>query len=194
MPRIRQARASDMQALYDICAATGNAGDSALGLDRDVDLLGHLYAGPYLALEPDFAFVAEDEHGVCGYALGTPDTTRFCQQLEATWLPPLRQRYPQATRPGDAWIVSRLHELWQMDERLAEWPAHLHVDLLPRAQGLRLGGKLMQILLDQFKTAGVTGIHLGVDPSNQRALAWYPKQGFALLYEQPGCSWFVQRL
>ena len=50
--------------LYDICVRTGNNGDDARPLYRNHQLLGEIWAGPYLELQPDLAFVAEDDAGV----------------------------------------------------------------------------------------------------------------------------------
>ncbi|HEY9104323.1 GNAT family N-acetyltransferase [Chitinimonas sp.] len=189
MPRPRLATPADEAALYAICLATGNAGENAAQPGREGELYGHLYAGPYLALEPAYAWVVEDELGVCGYALGTPDSTRFYARMTTDWLPPLRQRHPVPRAPEDAWLVSQLHANWQTDSRLADWPAHLHVDLLPRAQGRGAGAVLIQQLLAQLQAAGAPGAHLGVDPRNTRALSWYARWGFSPLFSQPGCHW-----
>ena len=61
---IRAYQPSDLDALYDICLDTGNGGLGARHLFDDPRLLGHAYVGPYVAFEPDLAFVVEDDHGV----------------------------------------------------------------------------------------------------------------------------------
>ncbi|WP_374347074.1 GNAT family N-acetyltransferase [Chitinimonas sp.] len=193
-PVVRPARASDRDALYAICRATGNAGEDASAAGRDPDLLGHLYAGPYLALAPQWAWVAEDSLGVCAYALAVPDTASFYAAMAQSWLPPLRARYGDQAHPDDAALLAQLHAKPQCDPRLGEWPAHLHVDLLPRAQGQGLGGVLMRTLLDALGAAGVRGVHLGVDPRNERALAWYPRFGFTPMWRDQGCVWMVRSL
>jgi hypothetical protein len=58
---LRRYRPEDLDALYDICLKTGDTGEDATGLYRDPEVLGHLYAGPYATLEPELAFVIEDE-------------------------------------------------------------------------------------------------------------------------------------
>lgn len=188
-PTLRLATPADEAALYAICLATGDAGEDAAHPGREGVLYGHLYAGPYLALEPAYAWVVEDELGVCGYALGTPDTAQFFARMTTDWLPPLRQRHPAPGVPEDAWLITQLHTDWQADPRLTDWPAHLHIDLLPRAQGKGVGAALMQRLLLQLQAAGAGGVHLGVDPRNTRALTWYARFGFTPLFSQPGCHW-----
>ena len=48
-------------------------------------LLSRRYVGPYIHLCPDFAFVVEDEEGVCGYILGALDSRLFYEQY-TEWL------------------------------------------------------------------------------------------------------------
>ncbi|HET6665226.1 MAG TPA: hypothetical protein VFG94_13245, partial [Acidimicrobiales bacterium] len=93
MPRLRAWRPTDHDAVYDICVRTGAAGEDATRLLRDPALPGHVYAGPYLVLAPDLAFVVEDDDGVAGYILGAADTTEFEDRLEREWWPGLRRRY-----------------------------------------------------------------------------------------------------
>ncbi|WP_269532255.1 GNAT family N-acetyltransferase [Chitinimonas sp. BJYL2] len=191
---LRRARADDMAALYAICLATGNAGADASLPGRQGELLGHLFAGPYLQLAPDFAWVAEDAGGVCGYALGTDDSARFYARMESEWLPPLRQRYREPRIADDRWLIDMLHRPCTFNPQLMQWPAHLHIDLLPRAQGTGLGSRLMRALLDDLRRARARGVHLGVDPRNERAAAWYPRFGFTEQYREPGCIWFAMPL
>ena len=62
---------------------------------------------------------------------------------------------------------------------LAEYPAHLHIDLLPRLQGRGVGRRLVDTLLDALRRRGVPGVHLGVDAANTRAIGFYEHVGFA---------------
>src|SRR5579871_4077003 len=63
MAQIRGFRADDLDALYGICLATGDAGADAAHLYRDPKLIGHVYAGGYAALSPETVFVVEDGEG-----------------------------------------------------------------------------------------------------------------------------------
>jgi ribosomal protein S18 acetylase RimI-like enzyme len=179
---IRDARPRDESALYAICLRTGAGGGDATGLYDDPDLLGHVYVGPYLRLEPDFALVFEDDIGVAGYILGTPDTRAFERICEREWWPPLRRRYPLPAGPedhGDSRLVRLVHAPPSPpDELVADHPAHLHIDLLQRAQRQGHGRRLMTTLLDRFAAAGAPGVHLGVGTANHRAIAFYGAMGF----------------
>ena len=47
------------------------------GCTVDHDLFGDVWVGPYLALRPHLAFVAEGDAGVDGYIVGAEDTAAF---------------------------------------------------------------------------------------------------------------------
>lgn len=181
---IRPARPSDLAALYAICLRTGDAGADATDRYDDPDLLGHVYAGPYLALEPDLALVATgpDDDEPAGYCLAALDTRVFEQRCAQLWWPPLRRRYPRTanTRDSDARLVELIHAPPRtVLETLADHPSHLHIDLLPSLQGRGVGAALIERQLAALADAGSPGVHLGVDPRNRRAIAFYRRLGFA---------------
>jgi ribosomal protein S18 acetylase RimI-like enzyme len=182
---IRSYRPVDLDAIYAICLLVGENGNDATPLYNEHRILGDLYAGPYGRFAPELAFVAEDAEGVCGFTLGVLDTASFDARLERDWWPALRRRYPdpgaipaeQCTR--DQRAAHLIHRPPVMSaEILAAYPSHLHIDVLPRQQGRRLGGRLMQTLLDALRKAGSTGVHLVVSAGNPRAIGFYHHVGF----------------
>lgn len=186
MPQLRPYRAGDRNAVYDICVRTGAAGEDATHLLRDPALLGHVYAGPYLALAPDLAFVVEDDDGVAAYILGTADTAEFEDRMEHEWWPELRRRYPtyraDAGAVFDDLLIALMHSPVRTQEGLmATYPSHLHIDLLPRLQGQGWGRRLIDTLLDRFRATGSRGVHLGVATANTKAQAFYHVVGFTKL-------------
>ena len=64
--QIREYRPTDRAAIYDICVRTAAAGSDARGLWSSDDLMPDLFAGPYVHLAPQLAFVLEDEACVVG--------------------------------------------------------------------------------------------------------------------------------
>jgi ribosomal protein S18 acetylase RimI-like enzyme len=183
---IRTAVAEDRDALYEICRLTGDAGEDASALCTDPDLFGEVWVGPYLALEPELAFVAADDRGPAGYVLGAADTTAFEAACEEAWWPARRERYSEPPATGDLSPEQELHR-WihhpppTPGAILAEYPAHLHIDLHPRAQGQGLGRRLMDTLLAALRARHVAGVHLGVDAANHRAIGFYTHLGFVLI-------------
>ncbi|WP_293912953.1 GNAT family N-acetyltransferase [Deinococcus sp.] len=174
---------ADLAAIYDICLRTGDAGEDARDHYHDPWVLGHRYAGPYIALEPGFAFVVDNGQRAVGYVLGVPDSLRFAAESEERWFSVLRPLYPRPDST-DKGRDAAAHRLIQAGYRapLGEWlpryPAHLHIDLLPEAQGQGLGRALMETLWAALRSVGVPGVHLGVGTLNPSALAFYRHLGF----------------
>jgi GNAT superfamily N-acetyltransferase len=72
------------------------------------------------------------------------------------------------------------------DANAAEYPAHLHIDLLPETQGQGLGRALIETLFAELSRRGVRGLHLGMDPKNTGAAAFYERLGMTPLPAEPG--------
>ena len=185
---IRRYRSGDFRDLYRVCLRTGKSGDDATPLYRDPDLLGHIYAAPYGLFEPALAFVVEDELGVGGYCLGALDTKAFEERLEERWWPALRRRYPEPdTGRRDQWTpderaVYLIHHPWRSDaDIVADYPSHLHIDLLPRLQASGFGRQLITTLIAALRGQRSCGVHLYVPPGNYRAAEFYRHLGFTEL-------------
>lgn len=189
---IRPYHPSDLCALYRICLQTGDSGADATRLYRDPDLLGHYYAGPYAVFEPDLCFVLTAAGQPCGYILGARDTPAFAERCAREWFPALRARYP-APAPDDRSPEAQLIRMVRSGEvdspGPAGYPAHLHIDLLPQAQGRGWGHQLMRVFLERLRQLGVGGVHLGVAAGNARAVRFYERAGFARLETHP--AWML---
>jgi ribosomal protein S18 acetylase RimI-like enzyme len=175
---IRPYRPEDREDLYEICVRTGDNGADASSLYPDPRILPDIFVGPYLAQEPELAYVVAESSGsgrARGYILGTADTRRFVARYLAEWLPGVVQRYPD---DGDG----RGHELRHPEAMLGPavdaYPAHLHIDLLPEAQGQGLGRELMRTFLAALRERGVPRVHLGMGAANHAARAFYDRLGF----------------
>ncbi len=186
---IRPYRPSDLDSLYEICLRTAASGEDGSELYRHSPrAVGDHYAAPYAAHSPELCLVLEDGAGVCGYVLGVADTAVFEEWLEQHWFPLMRDRYtwPEGD-PADFTAAERLiRRFFQPVPResrllLADYPAHLHIDLLPRAQGRGFGRGLMEEFLELLGGRGVGGVHLGLGLRNHRALAFYERLGFEVL-------------
>lgn len=166
---------------YAICLATAADGQSAAPSHRYPDLVGDVYAGPYLALEPAHCFVLVDDDKVVGYVLGTPDTDAFAARAERSWWPAVRQRSGSYVDPttADANMLQFLdHPSFAPADVVARFPAHGHIDLLPVAQGRGMGRAMMETLEASLRAAGSPAMHLGVNGTNTNALDFYARLGF----------------
>ena len=183
--QIRPYQPKDWAATYRVCLETGDSGLDATHLHTDPNALGNIYVGAYLRFEPELAYVLEDENGVCGYVLGALDSKVFYQRYLQEWLPPLQQTYARPTGDRGRWNPSaQLHALlFEPDmvykPELAKWPAHLHIDLIARAQGKGWGKQMIDVLLAELVARKSSGVHLGVSARNDRAIGFYQKMGFA---------------
>lgn len=195
---LRPYRPGDLDALYDICLVTGDSGADATPLHSDGQLIGHIYAAPYGVLEPANVFVAEDEAGVAGYVVGTHDTDAFEARLEREWWPALRERYAQVPEadltPADRQRIATIRDPWSNPADLvARYPAHIHMNLLPRLRGQRVGTGLLQLWVDQAREAGVKGIHLGANTANTGGVAFWSRS-FEQLRIEGRTAWFGMAL
>ena len=187
MREIRPAGPQDFPGVYRVCLLTGDSGRDGSGLYRNPDLLGHLYAGPYVAGAPEHAFVAVDGEGVAGYCLAVPDTRAFEAWCEAAWWPVLRAQYPlPVPSDPDGDLVRVIHAPPIADAAvLSGHPAHLHIDLLDRARGTGLGRRLVERQLAGLRAAGAPGVHLEVARDNENGIAFYEHLGFVPLETRP---------
>jgi len=176
---IRPYQPSDLEALRRICLLTGRAGTDATGQYSTDDLLADVFLEPFVTLRPETAWVV-DVDGPVGYLLGVLDTAAFVESWREHWSPEFARRHARiAEDPTEQWVVDFGHEPdWMLGPQLAEYPAHLHVDLLPEAQGAGWGRALMRELGAAAVAAGVPGIHLGMARDNLSALAFYARLGF----------------
>lgn len=163
----------------------------------------YLWCRPYLKIQPSTTFVLDDGTGTAvGYLLGCPDTQRFAARIQELFLPGLdstKDIPPPTTGSGEAQFADdpalwARHELYNnlsaslvrsdTPKILENYPAHLHIDILPSHQGRGYGPKLLEAWEDEMKHLGVRGCHLGMDPKNLAAGRFYKRQGW-LVFEDP---------
>ncbi len=178
---IRPYHPSDLYMLYRICLLTANSGEDASALLSEPELPGHLFAASYAHFEPDLTFVLTRDDSPVGYCLGARDSAAFEARCEREWYPVLRKRYPlrpETDSSMDARYIGWIHHRGEPDPYWLEYPAHLHIDILPEGQGQGWGRKLIETLTGRMREIGVSAVHLGVSPVNHRAIAFYEAVGF----------------
>ncbi|GIF15617.1 GNAT family N-acetyltransferase [Actinoplanes teichomyceticus] len=199
MPEIRSYRPADLAAVYDICVRTADAGGDARGRYSTDDLMGDLFAGPYVHLEPRFAFVLDDGGDAVGYVVGTPDTATFVRRYRDEWIPLVGDRYPvpppPPRTPEQDMVALHFHPERMIVPELAGHPAHLHIDLLPAYQGRGHGRRLIERFEQAVARAGAPGVHLGMVTANVRARGFYDRLGYTELpVPDPGPLTYLGKL
>jgi len=182
---VRKFHEDDRAHLYHVCLATGDSGASALHLYTEKDMLGEIYVGPYLSFQPDLSLTLIKD-GVAGYALAALDTRSFEDTLSKHWWPAILEKYQGRSPENFNERENNLFEYIQNpplrpEEVVKDYPSHLHIDLLEKAQGRGIGKAMMLLLLDTLREQGSKGVHLGMGAQNSRAFTFYTKLGFTLL-------------
>jgi len=182
---IRSAKPGDEPGAYYVCLKTGDYGKDGEPFYReDPDALGRIFVGPYLAYEPTLSLILEDQEGICGYALGAFDSRGFFNRYETEWRPALCARF--AEPQGDPKTWTRVQHVYSWyhhpdyfcPEPYETYPSHLHIDLLPRAQGRGYGRRMLEQVMDRLRARGSPGAHLGVSAINTPAFGFYERLGF----------------
>lgn len=196
---IRQYRPEDQRAVLNICYRTGFLGEDLSGQNKfnDQKLFGYLFCLYYLLYEPTNCFVAVTAgKEVVGYIIGTANSRRQSRNsiakmgmrivgrllLVTSW------RYPESFRATLYFLASYFREHPPRDLQ-RKYPAQLHMNLLPQYQGQGIGSKLISRFEKQMAELAVTGIHLKTSNRNLKAVPFYQKKGYQLLYDHPNDLW-----
>ncbi|MFE6970210.1 GNAT family N-acetyltransferase [Isoptericola sp. NPDC057653] len=164
--------------------------DLAFVVVRPDDELGRDLHGESPADPADDVLRVEDGR-LTGYVIGVADTREFASWWGQAWGPGFAARHPEpgtsptGREPGfpEAALLDAGKDGGRMVRGLTAgeldgYPAHLHIDLLPENQGQGLGRTLLDTLRSALAARGVPGVHLGMDPANTRARAFYDRYGF----------------
>ena len=182
---VRKFEEEDRSGLYYVCLATGDSGASAIHLYNQKEMLGEIYVGPYLSFQPELSLTLIKD-GIAGYALAALDTRSFEDTLSSQWWPVILEKYSARSPENFNEREKNLFEYIQNpplrpEEVVNDYPSHLHIDLLEKAQGRGIGKAMMLLLLQMLREQGSKGVHLGMGAQNSRAFTFYTKLGFTLL-------------
>lgn len=146
------------------------------------------YCDYYIEKEPQNCFVAADEADrAVGYVICAEDYDAYRPVFLAEYLPRLPAS-PSAQRIG-AETSTVLQDKYKKD-----YPAHLHIDVLPEYQRQGLGHRMVDALCAHLREKGVPGVMLTVGTGNGVGRSFYEKYGFALLEVQGGDTAYGIRL
>lgn len=184
---VRSAVPEDTDAVDRICFLTLDNND-----ERFREIAGLHWAIPYLRYELEHCFVAvnEDDEPV-GYILSSPDANNFRKLFRRRMKKEIVRAFRKKRKEFSLCLY--LREYFESTRYLdalprnleKEYPAHLHINILPGYQGQGLGVMLMDALKKHLIEIGCSGVHLGVGWENTGAIRFYEKTGFKLLKKRP---------
>jgi ribosomal protein S18 acetylase RimI-like enzyme len=181
---IRPYEQTDLARLREICVLTGAAGGDATGLYSSDDLLPDLFLEPYVTFAPGWAWVVELDGRIQGYLVAVSDTRAFTSWWAETWAPWFATLYTRPEQPysDEERLVLRGYHPGEIEiPEVDDYPAHLHIDLLPAAQGQGWGKNLIGRLRSELADVGVPGVFASLDAENVTARGFYERIGFAEL-------------
>ncbi len=195
--RIRRYQPQDRKAIINVCWRTGYMGEEAAGRFDDPYLFALLFCLYYVTYEPENCFVAvnEERSQVIGYVLSSLDSKRQEERFRKKIISKIIRRaflytlwrHPRTFRVF--WHFKKVHqegpEIPNEETLLEPYSAHLHINILPEYHNQGIGTKLMETLEDNFKTQKVQGVHLGTSERNTKAIPFYYKLGFSVIYKGP---------
>lgn len=187
---LRLLRPSDEAAVARVAYATGYFGAPADRYFPDAHLFADLWVRPYFVADP-LGFAAEREGLLLGYILGSASAGAYRRAL-ARVLPgvlgrALTGRYPHLG--GSLPYLVRMGRFAGPHAPDRAYPAHLHLNLLPQARGLGLGGALLDAYLAALEARGVPGVQLSTTLENQAALALYERRGLTVWAARESGLW-----
>lgn len=185
---VRAFQPADRAAVRSIALATAMTGlPSSEFFDGD-DLLADALTGYFTDNEPESCFVAEINGTVAGYLIGARDTRVMDACFNRKGLFPLirktlaggylfrRKNMLLLCQVMKAAVTGRL---WVPDFS-RDYPATLHINLLPSARGFGAGGRLMAAFLEYLSRNHVSGVRLAT--MSDKAGQFFASQGFHLLF------------
>lgn len=190
----RPTTVADHAQIARICLLTGATGTDATGVFSTDTTLADVYATPYLHGPGGFALVWDVASEARGYVVGTDDTRAFQRWFSEQWWPTREHLHPPRT-DGDGWLLAEAANPTRMlIPQVDDYPAHLHIDLLPDQQGKGAGRALIDAAVALLTARGVPGVHLVAEKANSGAQAFYPRVSFTAVGEDHGSVTFARTL
>ena len=131
----------------------------------------HTFCDYYIEKEPENCFVLDCDGNAVGYIFCTEDYDSYKEIFDKEYLPLNKELGDELYKwAEDSTILQNKHK--------ADYPAHLHIDILPEYHRQGWGGKLLTALFDHLRSKGVKGVMLTTGSDNVNACNFYKKYGF----------------
>ena len=170
--KIRHYQSKDKENVRFVCLNSDGPCNSS---KRGINFALAVYCDYYIENEPENCFVATDENDkAIGYVISTENFDRFKETYISIYYPKIK-KWEYRRRE------SALRAIESQEKYKDEYPAHLHIDILPEYQHMGLGRKLMDALCDNLRQKDVTGVMFTVWHKNFYAIKFYEKYGLNLI-------------
>ncbi len=147
--------------------------------EKVIEYVEVMFCRYYLEKEPENCFVAVDENDKpIGYIYGSKDYDYYQENFS---------EYINAVAEIEErrFLAEALTEMYDHAIYKKDYPAHLHIDILPDYQSKGIGSKLIKAFCDNLKEQNVKGVMLIVGTENEGARRFYERNGFTLLQDMP---------
>lgn len=169
MVKIRPYQEKDKQDVRFTCL--NSEGPSPDGKRIDNFVL-NTYCDYYLEKESHNCFVAVDENDkAIGYVICAENYDKYYRTFLKEYVPRFK------IFDIDLRIRAIFSSIPQMKHK-AEYPAHLHIDVLPEYQRQGVGHQLVDALCAHLKAKGIKGVMLTTGTDNVKGRGFYKKYGF----------------
>ncbi|MBR3768661.1 MAG: GNAT family N-acetyltransferase [Clostridia bacterium] len=174
MYTIRKYVPSDKEQLRFICKET--TWDDNKKSENKLETIPIIFNDYFTENEPDNIFVAvNDDNAAVGYVICSTDYSLFRKKMTGELRKRVEKTYP-----------SSLFMLWAtyFSVAIAKKPyrTHLHIDILPEAQRMGLGTKLIDALCAHLKAKGIKNVSVVTINKNSMGYKFYCKYGFRTVH------------
>lgn len=181
---IRKYQDEDKLSVQNICVET--ASENLKDGEEKKNLLLLRYCNFYIEKCPEACFVAEKDGKPVGYVLCCPDSIFFKKEF-----PKFLKNYGHLSFFQ---ILKFIGDTFVYLPYRKKYPAHLHIDILPEAQRIGYGRRLIDMLCAHLKKQGKKGVMLAVGKSNENAVKFYKATGFEIILRLPGAYLLGKKL
>lgn len=171
MLSIRPFEKKDYENVQYVCL---NSEEEGIESKEVQEFVLHTFCDYYIDNEPENCFVLDDDGKAVGYVICAENYDKYKKIFDEKYLPLNKPLEPRLYQWAEVSTVLQ-------NKYKKEYPAHLHIDLLPPYHRKGYGGKLIKTLFEHLKNKGVCGVMLTAGPQNEAGVNFYKKHGFTLL-------------
>lgn len=185
---VRKYQPSDRQAVREICCATAFMGKPCANFFDGDEIFADALTGYFTDYEPQSCFVAEKGGLVIGYLIGAKDVKQmnkvFRRKLAFKLLAKAFFKGTFLKLKNLAFFSRCLSGMvkgqFRQPDFSGEYPATLHINLLPEFRGLGIGSQLIAEYLKYLKGQGVKALHFAT--MSEKATKFFNQHGFMVLF------------